>query len=300
MEITDLRYFHAVAVTRSFARAAERVHISRSAVSKALRRLEDELQTPLLERTTREVTVTEAGRIVQRHCEGLFEGLETLRSEIEGLTDTATGTLTVGATEVFSIFALPSAVVELVARRPGIDVRCFTLTPEQMRVELLNGRLDVGLVVGDVAGKPFRHHALGTTETSLVCNPRSPLLAAPYERAITETSFVTLDCLATETHPLGRACAPPQGGRPGPTVDTLCAATQLILDGPFAGLLPELAVHCQLNHGELIRVPTPDSREPLTLGALTPKGPPRLAALTLLQCLQAIIAEAAIRACGRS
>ena len=301
MEITDLRYFHRVAVTRSFARAAELAHISQSAVSKAVRRLEEELQTPLFERTTRRVVVTEAGRILQRHCEGIFEDLESLRREIESVTDTATGVLWIGAMEVFSIFALPNAVIALLGRHPGLHVRCVTMTPGEMQDELLHGRIDVGLIVGDAPTRQLRYHALGSTGASLVCNPRSPLAQspAPEADACAETAFVSLEYFRSDAHPMSAACVIPDHGRPGPTVDTLSAATQLILDGPFAGYLPELAIHCQLNHGELVRLPTVGPTRELMLGALTPKAPPRLATVTLLECLQTIVAEAAIRSCGR-
>ncbi len=301
MEITDLRYFHHVAVTRSFARAAELACISQSAVSKAVRRLEEELQTPLFERTTRRVVVTEAGRILHRHCEALFEDLESLRREIESVTDTATGVLWIGAMEVFSIFALPNAVIALLARHPGMQVRCVTMTPDEMQDELLHGRIDVGLIVGDAPNAQLRYHALGSTGASLVCNPQSPLAQSPVPDAATraETAFVSLAYFRSGAHPMGPTCVIPDYGRPGPTVDSLSAATQFILDGPFAGYLPELAIHCQLNHGELIRVPTAGPQRELRLGALTAQSPPRLATVTLLECLQTIIAEAAIRSCGR-
>ena len=304
MELTDLRYFSHVATTRSFARAAERAHISRSAVSKAVRRLEEELQTALLERTTRQVVVTEAGRILQRHCELLFGDLEAMRRDIESATATATGVLRVGAMEVFSMFALPSAVIELVGRHPGIHARCFVMTPAQMEAELLDGGIDAGLVVGGGPTRHLRYHDLGTTVASLVCGPRSPLASRAQSGLLdaatcAETAFVGLDYFGTEAHPIGDACAVPEGGRVGPTVDTLAAATQLILDGPFAGYLPELAIHCQLNHGELVRVQTEEPAKELRLGALTPEAAPRLATVTLLECLQTIIAEAAVRACGR-
>ncbi|MFT5434019.1 MAG: DNA-binding transcriptional LysR family regulator [Myxococcota bacterium] len=302
MEITDLRYFHHVAATRSFARAAERAHISRSAVSKAVRRLEEELQTALFERTTRQVIVTEAGRILERHCVGLFEDLEAMRREIESATEAATGVLRIGAMEVFSIFALPNAVIELINRHPGIEARCFSMTPTQIEAELLDGRIDVGVVVGGGPTKHLRYHPLGTTTASLVCRPNSPLAQSGGldVEVRAQTPFVAFDYFGSETHPMAQVCAAPAGAKSGPTVDTLSAATQLILDGPFVGFLPELAIHCQLNHRELIRVAAPGPEKELILGALTPDSPPRLATIGLLEGLQTIIAEAAVRSCGRS
>jgi len=296
MEISDLRYFHHVALSRSFARAAERCHISRSAVSKAVRRLEDELGTTLLERTTRTVVVTEAGRILQRHCEDLFDGLEAMRREMEHVTDTATGQVRIGAMEVFLIFALPTAIIQLMEQHPGVDVRMFAMTPEQMQTELLDGRIDAGLVVGGRESRGLRYQRLGTTRTTLVSSPGS----AAKRVANQPLPLVSLEYFDAEAHPM--AAPTPPGTRSGPVVDTLCAATQLIVDGPFAGYLPELAIHCQLNHDELVPA-IPDGADhglELELGALTTAGAPRLATVTLLESLQSVIAEAAVRACGRT
>jgi DNA-binding transcriptional LysR family regulator len=301
LEITDLKYFHHVASSRSFARAAERAHISPSAVSKAVRRLEDELGVTLLERTTRQVAVTEAGRILERHCAVLFGELEVMRTEIENLTDTATGPLRIGAMEVFSVFALPNAVIELCKRHPGVEARCYVMTPDEMKAGLLDGRIDVGLLVGGGPQKHLRYHLLGTTAASLVCGERNPLAKAgrlaPGQWP--RSPFVALQYFGSEEHPLAHVCSVPDGAARGPVVDTLATAIELILDGPFVGTVPELAIHCQLNHGELVRLPSPLPPKDLTLGALTPEAAPRLSAVTLLEFLQTIIAEAAVRACGR-
>ena len=72
MELTDLRYFFNVATTRSFSKGAKLSFVSPPTISKAIKRLEDELKAQLLVRTTRSVNLTDRGQILMEHCRKLF------------------------------------------------------------------------------------------------------------------------------------------------------------------------------------------------------------------------------------
>src|SRR5688500_20187318 len=69
VELTDLRHFFPVAATGSFGRGARLSHVSPPAVSKAVRKLEDELGARLFQRTTRSVRLTPAGEALRARCE---------------------------------------------------------------------------------------------------------------------------------------------------------------------------------------------------------------------------------------
>ena len=76
MELRHLRYFAAVAETRHFGRAAERLHMAQPALSQSIRQLEAELGTPLFIRTTRQVRLTPAGEFLQREVARILAAVE--------------------------------------------------------------------------------------------------------------------------------------------------------------------------------------------------------------------------------
>lgn len=114
-----LRTFSVVAETRHFTAAAERLNASQSAVSMQIQRLEESLQTRLLERSKREVRVTQEGEILLRYAH------RVMRLTDETLTEmgrrVAAGKVRVGATDT-SMCYLPEVLQQFYARYPAVDV----------------------------------------------------------------------------------------------------------------------------------------------------------------------------------
>src|SRR3546814_8756434 len=81
MELRHLRYFLAVAEELRFARAAEKLHIEQSPLSRAIKELEEELGVALFARTTRSTRLTHAGTLFLEHVRRVFAALEQARSE---------------------------------------------------------------------------------------------------------------------------------------------------------------------------------------------------------------------------
>src|SRR5690349_10376635 len=132
MEITDLRYFWHAATTGSFLRAAEAVHVSPPAISKAIRRLEDSLETPLFIRSTRRVTLTPAGETLRGHAERIMRQVDDAKAEVQQGPSVIAGELRIGAMEVFSIQLLPAALGELVKKHPLVRPLAHETIPERM------------------------------------------------------------------------------------------------------------------------------------------------------------------------
>src|SRR5262245_50639747 len=97
MELTDLRHFRNVATTGSFGRGAALSFVTAPAVSKSVRKLEDELGVRLFARTTRRVTLTPEGRVLLDHATRVFHQLEALRLDLSGRKDAVEGELRIGA-----------------------------------------------------------------------------------------------------------------------------------------------------------------------------------------------------------
>jgi len=99
MELAELQVFLTVAAERSFSRAAEKLHRTQPAVSQAIRRLEDELGERLFDRSSKQGTLTEAGRVLREYAQRLSRLSEEAETAVRELRDLRRGRVLIGANE---------------------------------------------------------------------------------------------------------------------------------------------------------------------------------------------------------
>src|SRR5258705_12062528 len=119
------RYFFAIAQERSIRKAADRAHISASALSRQLSLLEEELGQPLLERRARGVVLTGAGTLLAEHIRRLMVQEQELRTDIAELNGLRNGHIRLGLGHGFASSIANLAVPRFAARHPGIP---YTIT----------------------------------------------------------------------------------------------------------------------------------------------------------------------------
>ena len=147
METRHLRYFVAVAEEKHFGRAAQRLHMAQPPLSQQIRQLEDQLGTPLFERTTRKVELTPAGELLLERGRRILADLEELESDVAQVGAGAAGVLRLGLSGTATYRLLPALVQKVRRELPGLKltVRGELLTPE-MVADLEEGRLDVAIL----------------------------------------------------------------------------------------------------------------------------------------------------------
>jgi DNA-binding transcriptional LysR family regulator len=142
MELRQLRYLVALADEQSFTRAAEREHIAQPALSQQIQKLEQELGVPLVERTTRRVSITDAGNLLVARARRVLTELESARQELDRVRGVQTGHVAVGAmntmgpvdiTLVLARFHELHPRVELMVREDSSDALA-----EMLRVDALD------------------------------------------------------------------------------------------------------------------------------------------------------------------
>src|SRR6516165_7849844 len=179
MELRQLVYFDAVVRYGGFSRAAERLHVAQPAVSAQIRRLETELGTTLLQRTTRRVALTHAGELFLARTRRVLDQLDLARADLDELSTVRRGQVRVGATQILGSLDLPAALAQFRHRYPGVSLALQTGLIAELLDTLNAGEVD--LVLGPVHDDlPDRYlaHPLVIETLVLVTAPGHPLAIA--------------------------------------------------------------------------------------------------------------------------
>ena len=146
MELTDLRYFQAVAEELSFTAAADRLRIAQPSLSQRIARLEQDLGGALFERTARGVRLTPAGTEFLRRANLILVEAESARGAFQSALHGSSGSLSIGASSSLARSLLPRLLSEYTTLYAGVDLHVTERrTPELIRLMEI-GALDVALI----------------------------------------------------------------------------------------------------------------------------------------------------------
>jgi DNA-binding transcriptional LysR family regulator len=194
MELRHLRYFVAVAEERHFGRAAARLHMAQPPLSQQIRRLESELGTLLLHRTTRSVELSPAGAVLLPRAREILALVDAAAEDARRAARGEYGRLAIGFTGSATYAMLPAVAGALRAALPGVllDLRGEMLTPAQV-AGLLDGTLDLGLLRPPVREPELDVEVLRSERLVAVLPQSHPLAdaaAVPLEK-LADMPFVT-------------------------------------------------------------------------------------------------------------
>ncbi len=144
MEIRHLRSFLAVAEELHFARAAGRLHIDQSPLSRTIKELEEELGARLFIRTTRNTQLTRAGRLLLEHVPRIFTALEQARDSVKSAANGFHGQLRIALSDGVTPSRLPALLARCREEDPEIEVRLFEVSAAQQVKGLQDDLYDVG------------------------------------------------------------------------------------------------------------------------------------------------------------
>lgn len=130
MDIKQLHYFVTVSNHLSYSKAAQKLHISQPSLSNAIKNLEQEIGSPLLERNTRKVELTDAGKILYKKSILLLSQMNMLKKEMEEVKLTGSGDLIIGIIESVKHW-IPKVIRKYQDRFPTINIKL---------IEVLSGK----------------------------------------------------------------------------------------------------------------------------------------------------------------
>ena len=166
--LTALRTFILVAEQKSFAKAARRLRVSATAVSRAVGQLEDELGVTLLRRTTRSVSVSPEGATYIERCKRILEDLDEADRSLRGEGSEPRGTLTVTAPAMFGRLHILPVINGLMRAYSGLNVQ-LSLTDRVMRV--VEEVMDVAVRIADLPDSALHAIRIAETRRVLVASP---------------------------------------------------------------------------------------------------------------------------------
>ena len=177
MELRHLRYFLAVAEELHFARAAERLHMEQSPLSRAIKELEEELGVVLFARTTRSTQLTRAGKLFLEHVRRVFAALEQARESVNAAANGFHGQLRVALSDGITPSRLPALLALCRQEEPEVQIRFFEVPLSQQIKGLHDDLYDVGFAQFEDVGDGIVTIPAWSDALMVAVPARHPLLA---------------------------------------------------------------------------------------------------------------------------
>ncbi|KUJ00741.1 DNA-binding transcriptional regulator OxyR [Vibrio sp. MEBiC08052] len=167
MNIRDFEYLVSLAEHRHFRKAAEACFVSQPTLSGQIRKLEDELGTVLLERSSRRVLFTDAGLQLVEQAKNILKEIKTFKDMASGQGDEMSGPMHIGFIPTVGPYLLPRIVPSLKTHFPDLELYLHEAQTNQLVRQLEDGKLDCLVLASVEETKPFKEIELYNEPMSL-------------------------------------------------------------------------------------------------------------------------------------
>ncbi|WP_177410982.1 MULTISPECIES: LysR family transcriptional regulator [unclassified Pseudomonas] len=164
----ELQVFVSVIESGSISAAAEQMNQTPSAISRTLSRLENKLDTTLINRTTRRMDLTEEGKFFLERARQILAQMEDLEERLSLRQQTPSGRLRINAAFPFVLHSIVPYVAEFRALYPEIQLE---LNSNDVIIDLLEQSTDVAIRIGDLADSTLHARSLGTSPLNILASP---------------------------------------------------------------------------------------------------------------------------------
>ena len=274
MDINQLEVFLGVAQEKSFSRAAVVLNRTQPAVSQAIRRLEAELGEPLFDRSSKDGTLTAAGRVLFDFAQQMMNLRHHAHTAIRELRDLHRGKLSLSANE-YTVMGLLPLIPVFHRRHPHIKIEVKRSLASRIPSEILSRDVEIGVVTFKPADQTISSIAVSMDELTLIVAPDHPLGAK---------SIVSVRELGAETF-IAHNVASPYRERVIKTFEkyrtplnismempTLEAIKRIVESGLGVALVPRLTAQHEIARRSLIGVTVKEMRLERSLHLIYRKG----------------------------
>jgi LysR family nitrogen assimilation transcriptional regulator len=267
MEFRTLRYFVHVADARSFSKASVFLRVAQPALSRQIRKLEDEIGMPLFVRAGHHLELTEAGGLLLNRAHLLLRQVSNTLDEVRASASNLGGTLTIGVSPATSELVAPLLMRECAQRYPQLRLDFIEGFSRYVFEQLLNQGLTLCLIHNPPPHKAIEVHPLLIEAMYLVGPPpmAGGLAAVTAKTKLDGLPFI----LPNEAHALRQLIERALGRtrlRIAAQTDGMITTRALVSAGQGYTILPYSAIHQQLSGGQLSAARLYDIDIPWTLG----------------------------------
>lgn len=175
MNVQQLRTFVTVVDHGSFSDAARVLGVSQPAVTMQMQSLESDVGATLLDRRYRRIDLTEAGRALLPHARRVLEQLDSARREIDALSGTVTGRLTIAASTTPGVYVIPRLLGAFLEANHEVGVTITVHDTAEVIEAVESGHADFGITGAVVRGARVTFEEVGRDELVLICPPEDHL-----------------------------------------------------------------------------------------------------------------------------
>ncbi len=257
MDLAQLEVFLTVAREGRFSRAAEKLHRTQSAVSQTIRKLEQEVGEPLLDRSSRDGLLTDAGRVLREYAERLVNLRSDAQEALVELRHLHQGKLAIAANEFTALYLLP-VLAEFQRLHPMIRIMVYRSLGSHIPDDVLRHNSELGVLSYDPQERQL--HSIFVYLDELI-------LVVPPDHSLAKERQISIRQLGAETFVAHIVSSPYrekviQSFKRHKTplhmdieLPTLQAIKSFVALGNGVAFLPEISVKDELTRGDLVHIP---------------------------------------------
>jgi len=261
MDLLQLEHFLAVVEEGSFTRAAERVRRTQPAVSQSIKKLEDELGTPLFARDVHDVSLTEAGKVLADHARRMVRARDEAMRDLGALKTLQGGTVDIAAHESAAVYLLPAPLRHYLHAHPEVKVGIYRTALGDIPRQVLDREVQVGFVKDEPAFRELQWAEVHTDEMVVI---------APPDHRLAQRRLVRIGDLGHERIVVRHGCSTTEGkirrifaqhGTPWRVAAELWSfdnVKSFVRAGVGIAIVPRITVAEEIGAGQLAQLPVPD------------------------------------------
>jgi DNA-binding transcriptional LysR family regulator len=274
MTIEDLRVFATVAAERSFSRAARKLRRTQPAVSQAIRRLEDATGERLIDRSSRDGTLTDAGELLLGYSQRILRLMEEAEAGVTELRDVQKGRVVIAANEA-GVHALLPLFQNFREHHPGVLVDVRRMHARLIPQEVMLRSVDFGVLTFQPAEKELVSVPISNDEFVLLVRPDDPV-AKRKELTMEEMGRLTIVAHNDPSPARDRVLRMYEQRHAAlnirlslPSLDSIKRAVEM---GLGVALLPRRCALSEISRGHLVEVAVPELQAPRQVRFVYRKG----------------------------
>lgn len=258
MDLKLLKTFQMVAMLNSFSRTARTLDYAQSTITAHIQTLEEQMGTPLFNRVGKHIELTEAGKRLLTYAEQLLNLASETRRAVGG-DGIADGTLTIGAPETVSTYRLPAILRRFREAMPGVRIIFVPVPHQELFQRVIDGTIDIIYLLE-------RNITSESLYVETIACDRLLMIAAPDHPLADQESISLLDLQDEAFLLTERSCgyrmvferALMEAGlfrNLKMEFNSVESIKQFVMAGMGIGFLPEIAVHQEIERGDLVVLP---------------------------------------------